>query len=70
MVEAYKLSKECRKEKVAFSELAFTEGMDDTRKRAANRYLDLNLRFLDKVEDQAKDAPATRVEGATSPPIA
>lgn len=60
-MEAYKLFKECHKEKVAFSDVAFIEGMDHIQRRVANLYLFIDLRFLDKDEDdQAKGAPTTK----------
>lgn len=55
-IEAYKASEECCQGKLAFSELSFAEGMDDTRKRIAKCYPFLKLDFLDE-EDSADDAP-------------
>lgn len=64
--EDYKLSKDCHKEKLAFSKLSFFKGMDDTKKRVTKHYLDLDLNFMDE-EYQVKDAPALEVEGTIGP---
>lgn len=67
-VEAYKLSVECHKAKVAFSEVTFAKGMDDTWRRVLDHYLGINLSFLDEDEDdRAKGAPATGAAGTSRP---
>lgn len=75
VVEAYKASNEHYQEKIAFPEPVFAEGMEDTRRRVTNRYLDINLDFLgDGLADNAPttDAPAPEVvvgaKGATDAP--
>lgn len=55
-MKAYKLSMDYKKEKLAFSELAFVEEIEDTMKMVIRQYLDLNLDFLYK-EDQADGEP-------------
>lgn len=62
-MEAYKASKKCRQEKLAFAQPAFVEGMDDTWQRVLKRFLNLNLDFVD--EDESDEGlPA---EGALAP---
>lgn len=69
MVEAYKISEECHKAKVAFLEATFTKGMDDTQRRVLDHYAGINLSFLDKDEDdQAKGAPTTGAIETLGPP--
>lgn len=53
-MEAYKVSKECNQEKLAFAEPSFVEGMDDTRRRVITCYPFLNLVILD--ENSGDDA--------------
>lgn len=60
IVEAYKVSNECYQEKLAFRELAFAKGMDDTRRRVTNCYSDINLDFLDE-DDSSDNAPTKDV---------
>lgn len=68
-MEAYKLFKECHKEKVAFLEVAFAKGMDDTRRRVLDHYPRIDLRFLDEdVDGQVEGAPAIRAIGTLRPP--
>lgn len=63
-MEAYKAFEKCHHEKLAFIELSFAGGIDDTRKRVLKCYLLLNLDFLDKHLDDdvpAIDVPAPEV---------
>lgn len=49
-VEAYKLFEDCKDQKIAFLELAFLEGMEETWRRVARDFLELDLNFLDEEE--------------------
>lgn len=71
-LEAYKMSKEYRQEKLLFAQPAFAEDMDDTRKRILKRYSNFNLNFLDE-DDSDEDAlaiNASALEGAVGIEVA
>lgn len=66
VVEAYKLSKDCKDQNIAFSKLAFLKGMEKTRRRVAEHFPDLDLSFLDK-EEQIEGEPASTTKEAIGP---
>lgn len=63
-MEAYKLSKDCKDQKIAFSIMAYNEGKDEVQRKWLAHFSDLF--FLDE-DLKAKEELGTGFEGAANP---
>lgn len=60
-MEAYKLSKDCKNQKIAFSTLAYLERKDEDWKKIVSYFLDLDFAFL--CEDlKVEEGPAPKAK--------
>lgn len=65
-MEAYKLFKDCKDQKIAFSTLAYLEGNDKVCKKVIAHFLNLDLAFLDE-DSKATEEPTHRAQVAANP---
>lgn len=65
-VEAYKLSKNCRDQNIAFSTLTYLEGKDEIPKVVVAHFPNLDLAFLNE-DSEAEKEQAPRAKKAANP---
>lgn len=64
-MEAYKLSKDYRDQKIAFSILTYLEGKDEAWKKVITHFSDLDISFLDE-DSEVEEEPTPEAKGDTN----